>query len=113
MTEKRRRSDFQIERLAEKVDDLYEGISKAQSHANDAHMSSAETLTIVQQFIKTADQRYLEDREDHKEMWEKIDNHSEFQNYLKGGIAFMAFISAAAGAALVMALNYFTGHIKP
>jgi len=113
MTETRRRSDFQIERLAEKVDDLYDGISKAQLHANDAHMSSAETFTIVQQFIKTTDQRYAEGREDHKAMWERIDEHSKFQNHWKGFMAAITFIAAAVGALFMMAFNYFTGHIKP
>jgi len=101
-----------IKSLDDKVDGLTSGISKAQSHAHDTRIISEKTLTMVEQYIKTTDERYHEGKADHAAMWAEINEHSAFQNNWKGFMAAISFMAAGVGAVIVMVYNYLTGHVK-
>jgi len=107
--ENRRRSiDSEIGQLIGKVDDLHKGVGKALSHANDAHVTCAKTLAVVEGLNTRLD----EDRASHTAMWRQINDHSAFQNNWKGFMAGVVFIASGVGAMIVVVINYLLGHLK-
>ena len=89
--------------------DIHSALSRMQSHVHDTSVLSSETLVLLKAHIDKSNERYSDGKLDHAAIWDKVNEHSAFQNNWKGFVAGVTFVAAGAGALLVLVYEYLRG----